>query len=93
MKKFNIQNYLRYKDDLETSVERVLNSKEEEFPDETWPREDVIIYFMDLVEQIARSFSTSDQASGVMDITDLGTYEKVKYGANHSNLYGGTKHG
>ena len=71
MKKFNIQNYLRYKDDLETSVERVLNSKEEEFPDETWPREDVIIYFMDLVEQIARSFSTSDQASGVMDITDL----------------------
>ena len=71
MKKFNIQNYLRYKNDLETSVERVLNSKEEEFPDETWPREDVIIYFMDLVEQIARSFSTSDQASGVMDITDL----------------------
>ena len=71
MKKFNIQNYLRYKDDLETSVERVLNNKEEEFPDETWPREDVIVYFMDLVEQIARSFSTSDQASGVMDITDL----------------------
>ena len=61
MKKYNVQNYIRYKNDLDTSLKR--NIKNE--------REKIIIENLPLVETIARKFSTSDQASGVLDITDM----------------------
>jgi RNA polymerase sigma factor (sigma-70 family) len=74
MKKYNIQNYVRYKEDLAASM-----------PDEkTWDeysRDELIIKFMPLVENLARKFSTSQQASGVLTINDLiqeGNYGLVR---------------
>jgi len=64
MKKYNIQNYVRYKNDLKRSM-----------PDEKsydkYTREEMIIKFMPLVENLARKFSTTQQASGVLSINDL----------------------
>jgi len=64
MKKYNIQNYIRYKEDLKKSMPA------EKFYD-YYKRDEMIIKFMPLVENIARKFSTSQQASGVMSINDL----------------------
>ena len=66
MKKYNIQNYIRYKDDVKQSVARV----EGKFFDE-YSRDELIIKFLPLVENLARKFSTSDQASGILSINDL----------------------
>ena len=66
MKKYNIRNYVRYKEDVKTSINLIENKA---FQDYT--RDELIVTFLPLVENIARKFSTSDQASGVMDITDL----------------------
>ena len=66
MKKYNIRNYVRYKDDVKTSINLI---EFKAFQDYT--RDELIVTFLPLVENIARKFSTSDQASGVMDITDL----------------------
>ena len=64
MKKYNIQNYVRYKDDLKRSMP-------EEIPYKEYTRDELIIRFIPLVENLARKFSTSDQASGVLSINDL----------------------
>ena len=64
MKKYNIQNYIRYKEDLKRSMPEGL------FWDE-YTRDQLIIKFIPLVENLARKFSTSDQASGVLSINDL----------------------
>ena len=64
MKKYNISNYVRYKEDLKASM-----PKDKDWQDYT--RDELIIKFMPLVENLARKFSTSDQASGVMSINDL----------------------
>lgn len=66
MKKYNIQNYVRYKEDVKQSTGRL----EGKFWDE-YSRDELIVLFLPLVENIARKFSTSDQASGVLSINDL----------------------
>tara|TARA_R100000664_G_C2715951_1_gene111043 strand:- start:73 stop:831 length:759 start_codon:yes stop_codon:yes gene_type:complete len=66
MKNYNIQNYIRYKNDLEDTLKRIPNK---EFQD--YSRNELVATFLPLVENIARKFATSQQASGVMDITDL----------------------
>lgn len=66
MKKYNIQNYIRYKEDLKTSICNL----EGKFYDE-YTRDELIIKFMPLVENLARKFSTMQQASGVLSINDL----------------------
>ena len=66
MKSYNIQNYIRYKKDLERSLKRI---PKKEYIDYT--RDEFIVTFMPLVENIARKFATSQQASGVMSIMDL----------------------
>lgn len=66
MKKYNIQNYIRYKTDRENSVNRLKGKMWDEYS-----RDELIIHFLPLVENIARKFSTSDQASGVLSINDL----------------------
>jgi RNA polymerase sigma factor (sigma-70 family) len=64
MKKYSIANYIRYKEDLkEVMPEYKL------FQDYT--RNELIVKFMPLVEIMARKFSTSQQASGVLTILDL----------------------
>ena len=62
MKKYNIQNYVRYKHDIESYGEE---------PNTGNKRDDIIIANMALVETIARKFSTTQQASGVLSINDL----------------------
>jgi len=64
MKKYNVQNYIRYKEDLKQSI------PEDKFYDE-YTRNELVIKFLPLVENIARKFSTTQQASGVMTINDL----------------------
>ena len=64
MKKYNIQNYIRYKEDLLTSM-----PIHKEYYNYT--RKELIIKFLPLVESMARKFSTSDQASGILTILDL----------------------
>jgi RNA polymerase sigma factor (sigma-70 family) len=66
MKSYNIKNYIRYKEDLKQSIKRL-----EDKPWEEYTRNELIIKFLPLVENLARKFSTAQQASGVMDITDL----------------------
>ena len=64
MKKYNISNYVRYKEDLKSVMP-------EDKPYEEYTRNEMIVKFMPLVEIMARKFSTSDQASGVLSILDL----------------------
>lgn len=66
MKKYNIKNYLRYKDDVKKSILRIDGKMWDEYS-----RDELIIKFLPLVENIARKFSTSQQASGVLTINDL----------------------
>ena len=66
MKYYNIQNYIRYKNDLEATLKRI---PKKEFHEYT--RDELVITFLPLVENLARKFATSQQASGVMAITDL----------------------
>jgi len=67
MKHYNIQNYIRYKNDLEKAIARIQIKEHYSLYD----RDKLIIMFMPLVENIARKFATSQQASGVMNILDL----------------------
>ena len=64
MKKYNIKNYIRYKEDLKASmpINKTYNS---------YKREELVVKFMPLVENLARKFATGDQASGVLSILDL----------------------
>ena len=66
MKKYNIQNYIRYKEDIKTSI---ANLEDKDYRDYT--RNELIVKFLPLVETLGRKFSTSDQASGVMTIMDI----------------------
>jgi|TARA_R100000781_G_C4074360_1_gene125566 RNA polymerase sigma factor (sigma-70 family) len=65
MKKYNVSNYIRYKTDLQRSM-----------PDhkrtyDLYTRDELIIKFLPLVENMAHKFATTQQASGILDITDL----------------------
>ena len=64
MKKYNVQNYVRYKEDVKASQPRYKELIE-------YTRSELIVKFLPLVENIARKFSTTQQASGVMTINDL----------------------
>jgi len=66
MKHYNIQNYIRYKNDLELTLKRLEIKNWHEYT-----RDELIMVFMPLVENVARKFATSQQASGVMAITDM----------------------
>ena len=68
MKKYNVQNYIRYKEDLKQSLLRL--------PDygtdyKKYTREELIVRFSPLIENLGRKFSTTQQASGVMTINDI----------------------
>ena len=64
MRKYNISNYVRYKEDLKSIMPK-------EKPYEEYTRNEMIVKFMPLVEIMARKFSTSDQASGILSILDM----------------------
>jgi RNA polymerase sigma factor (sigma-70 family) len=74
MKKYNIKNYIRYKEDLKQSMS--VNK-----PYSFYTRNELIVKFMPLVENIARKFATSQEASGVMSILDIiqeGNFNLIK---------------
>ena len=64
MKNYNLDNYLRFKRDLEEIMP-------EDKPWMEYSRDELITKLMPFAIDIARSFSTSDQASGVMSINDI----------------------
>ena len=66
MKHYNIQNYIRYKNDIESTIRRIPKKQFHEYT-----RNELVTTFLPLVENLARKFATSQQASGVMAITDL----------------------
>jgi DNA-directed RNA polymerase specialized sigma subunit len=66
MKKYNVKNYVRYKEDLKRSNSRI---PVKNFIDYT--PEELKIVFLPLVENIGRKFATSQEASGVMSINDI----------------------
>ena len=66
MKKYNIPNYIRYKNDLIIKLKLI-----EDKAIENLNEDELQWKFMLLVENIARKFSTTQQASGVMSINDL----------------------
>jgi RNA polymerase sigma factor (sigma-70 family) len=64
MKKYNVKNYIRHKEDIKMSM-----PSKKPFP--FYDRKELIITFMPLVENISRKFATSQEASGVMSIMDI----------------------
>lgn len=72
MKSYNVQNYIRYKEDIKETNK---NSLSNDFYGYT--REQLIAKFLPLVENIAKKFSTTTQACGVLDITDLIQYGSI----------------
>ena len=66
MKKYNIQNYIRYKEDLKESLKLIPHKEWIDYTDEEFK-----VLFLPLVENLARKFSTSQQASGVLTINDF----------------------
>ena len=77
MKKYNIQNYVRYKKDIENCIKKI---PKKEWVDYT--RYEMIVLFLPLVENLARKFATSQQASGVMSIMDL--FQEGSAGLTHA---------
>ena len=68
MKKYNVDNYVRYKREVQELVYKLPKIE----GDYTILSDEQMIHcFLPLVENVARKFSTSQQASGVMTIMDL----------------------
>jgi RNA polymerase sigma factor (sigma-70 family) len=66
MKHYNINNYIRYKNDVDVTIKSIEGKMWDEYT-----RNELVTIFLPLVENLARKFATSQQASGVMAITDL----------------------
>ena len=64
MKKYNVQNYIRHKEDIKLAMP---SDKSYSF----YTRDELIVKFMPLVENISKKFATSQEASGVMSIMDI----------------------
>ena len=64
MKKYNVKNYIRYKEDVKACMP-------EDKPYDQYTRDELIIKFLPLVENLGRKFATSQQASGVLSINDI----------------------
>jgi len=69
MKKYNIDNYVRWKKDITKAISRLPKVEDGNYTIHN--RDQMIVCFLPLVENLARKFSTSQQASGVMTIMDL----------------------
>tara|TARA_R110001592_G_scaffold5408_1_gene29754 strand:+ start:978 stop:1736 length:759 start_codon:yes stop_codon:yes gene_type:complete len=66
MKKYNVKNYIRYKEDLKRTIAKITIK---DYVDYT--NDELKVLFLPLVENVARKFSTAQEASGVMSIMDL----------------------
>ena len=73
MKKYNVVNYVRWKNDVVESIRAIPQELREQAENNIFTnlsREQTITMFLPLVENISRKFSTTQQASGVMTIMD-----------------------
>lgn len=66
MKKYNINTYRLYKEDVKETIASLPDVDYEQLT-----RNQLITKFMPLVENIAKKFSTAAQASGTLDILDI----------------------
>jgi len=66
MKKYHVQNYVRWKHDMSEALKQLPDK-----PFHELSRDQLIVKFLPLVESLARKFSTAQQASGVMSIMDI----------------------
>jgi len=66
MKKYNINTYRLYKEDVKQTIKSLPDVDYEQLT-----RNQLITKFMPLVENIAKKFSTAAQASGTLDVLDL----------------------
>jgi len=66
MKKYNVKNYIRYKEDIKRAMAKINVKDYVDYTDN-----ELKIIFLPLVENVARKFSTAQEASGVMSIMDL----------------------
>ena len=64
MKKYNVKNYIRYKEDVKACMP-------DDKPYNQYTRDELITRFLPLVENLGRKFSTTQQASGVLSINDI----------------------
>ena len=64
MKKYNVKNYIRYKEDVKACMP-------DDKPYDQYTRDELITKFLPLVENLGRKFSTTQQASGVLSINDI----------------------
>ena len=75
MKYYNVENYVRYKLDLEQTLKNmeheIVYDMHGNVDYSQMANSSIIKMWMPLCESLARKFATSQQASGVMDITDL----------------------
>ena len=69
MKKYSIDNYVRYKNEVQRKVNKLQKVVDGDYT--IYNSEDMITCFLPLVENLARKFSTSQQASGVLTILDF----------------------
>jgi len=66
MKKYNVKNYIRYKEEIKLAISKIPKKDYVEYNDS-----ELKLLFLPLVENVARKFSTAQEASGVMSIMDL----------------------
>ena len=66
MKKYNVKNYIRYKEDVKEAIANIPIRDFIEYTDK-----ELKVIFLPLVENIGRKFATSQEASGVMSIMDI----------------------
>ncbi len=70
MKKFNLANYNRHLTDIKAASKGIPT----QLASYQLNRQDLIVSNMPMVEHLARKFSTTEVASGILDITDLIQY-------------------
>ena len=66
MKKYHVENYVRFKHDMAAALSRL-----PDWPYQELSRDQLITKFLPLVESLSMKFSTAQSASGVMSIMDL----------------------
>tara|TARA_R100000315_G_scaffold58786_1_gene34144 strand:- start:126 stop:908 length:783 start_codon:yes stop_codon:yes gene_type:complete len=71
MKKYNVKNYIRWKEDVSDSIKYIKQRQGNISCWADYTPQELNVLFLPLVENIARKFSTSQEASGVMSIMDI----------------------
>ena len=66
MRSYSIQNYIRYKEDLTRAVKAIPHK-----PWDKYSRRELVVKFLQLVENLARKFPSGQQASGIMNKMDF----------------------